>query len=58
MNKPKVRVKGDIFRPTVEVLKEKKGVPTKVFFNGQEYALIHSDCINGNKNKVKKEQKK
>jgi hypothetical protein len=45
----KKRVKGDLFRPAVSVLKEKNGVPTKVKFNGQEYALVHRDYINGNK---------
>lgn len=54
LKKPKDRAKGDVFRPVVEVLKEKHGVPTKVHFNGQNYALIHGDYINGNKNKVKK----
>ncbi len=53
MGKYKTRIKGDTFRPILEVLKAKNGVPTKVSFNGQVYALVHSDYINGNKNKVR-----
>ncbi|WP_226085678.1 hypothetical protein [Mesobacillus sp. S13] len=50
----KKREKNEKFRPVVVVLKEKKGVPTKVQFNGQEYALVHTNYINGNKNKFRK----
>lgn len=49
--KGKSREKGNIFRPVTTVLKVRNGVPTKVSFNGMEYALIHPDYINGNKNK-------
>ena len=45
--KPKVRQKGEKFRPIVTVLKVKRGLPTKVSFNNQEYALIHKDCYKG-----------
>lgn len=47
----KQREKGETFRPNVKVIKAKKGVPTKVSFNGCEYALVHDDSINGNKRK-------
>ena len=46
--KPKLRAKGDSYRPTVKVLKEQKGVPTKVSINGHEYILTY-DRININK---------
>lgn len=39
--------------PNLKVLLEKDGIPTKIKFNNYEYALIHSNYINGNKNKVK-----
>lgn len=52
MRKPKQRQKGDTFRLVVEVLKAKNGVPTSVLFNGQKYALVHDNYINGAKNKV------
>jgi hypothetical protein len=52
MAKYKLREKGDQFRPVVEVLKAKNGTPTKVSFNGQEYALVHGDYINGGKSKI------
>lgn len=45
------RQKGDKYRPVVRVLKAKKGVPTKINVSGNEYALIHPDYVNGNKNK-------
>ncbi|MEH7392586.1 hypothetical protein [Bacillus sp. JJ1474] len=54
IRKPKARQKGDSFRPVVEVLKAKNGVPTRIEFNGQSYTLVHADYINGNKNKVAK----
>lgn len=57
MKKPKARAKGDVFRPTVAVMKEKHGTPTKLLMNGQVYALVHHEYINGNKNKVKKENR-
>jgi len=41
--KPKVRGKGEKFRPTVTVLKVKRGLATNISFNGQEYALINKD---------------
>ncbi|MBF8418929.1 hypothetical protein [Heyndrickxia coagulans] len=47
MAKAKQREKGETYRPVVKVLKLKNGVPTKVKFNGFEYALIHPDHING-----------
>lgn len=50
----KPRGKGDIFRPIVTVMKSKNGTPTKISFNGQEYALVHADYINGHKGKFKK----
>ena len=53
MRKPKQREKGDIFRPVVTVQKAKNGTPTKVEFNGFEYALIHTNYINGSKSKVR-----
>lgn len=51
--KPKQRTKGDVFRPVVTVVKAKRGVPTKVKFNGFEYALIHPDNAQGGIRKVK-----
>lgn len=45
----KVRKIGERFRPKATILKMKHGVPTKVAFNGEEYALIHRDYINGKK---------
>jgi hypothetical protein len=41
------------YRPVVKVLKEKKGIPTKIFVSGHEYSLVHQDHINGNKSKIK-----
>jgi hypothetical protein len=41
--KPKKRKHGDVFRPMVTVIKEKKGIPTSVMFNGCRYALVHQD---------------
>lgn len=55
--KAKVRDKGETFRPNVSVLKVKNGTPTKVFFNGNTYALVHDDYINGGKNKAMKKRK-
>ncbi|WP_157684543.1 hypothetical protein [Cytobacillus praedii] len=52
MGKPKNRQKGDSYRPTIEVLKAKNGVPTSIRFNGQSYALVHQDYINGRKNQA------
>lgn len=52
--KVKPRGKGDTYRPVITVLKSKNGTPTKVAFNGQEYALVHDDYLNGNKNKFAK----
>lgn len=52
--KTKRRSKGEVFRPVTKVLKERKGVPTKISFNGNEYSLLHKDHANGNKNQVKK----
>lgn len=52
MRQPKPRSKGEAFRPTVQVLKVKNGTPTSISFNGHQYALVHPDYINGNKNKV------
>jgi hypothetical protein len=43
MRKPKQREKGESFRPVVTVQKIKKGVPTKISFNGYEYALLSPD---------------
>lgn len=54
MGKAKLREKGDQYRPVVKVLKAKNGTPTKVYINGQEYALVHQNYINGGKNKVRK----
>jgi hypothetical protein len=53
MRKPKAREKGEIFRPVVHVMKAKNGTPTKIMFNGHEFALIHPDYINGGKSKVR-----
>jgi len=49
----KPREKGEKYRPYVEVLKQKNGVPTKIAVSGQVYALVHEDYINGRKNQVK-----
>lgn len=46
-----MRQKGDKYRPVVRVLKAKKGVPTKINVSGNDYALVHPDYINGNKNR-------
>ena len=43
--------KGKRITSTVEILKVKKGDPTKIHFNGNDYALLHKDYINGHKNK-------
>lgn len=43
--------KGDHVTADIKVLKQKKGSPTKIYFNGNSYALVHDDYINGNKNK-------
>jgi hypothetical protein len=56
MRKPKQRQKGDCFRPVVHVIKAKNGVPTRIEFNGQNYALVHDNHINGHKNKVKRKE--
>ncbi|WP_156290760.1 hypothetical protein [Oceanobacillus salinisoli] len=48
----KPRIKGEKYRPTVEVLRERNGKPTKVIFNGRVFAWVPDDYINGNKNKV------
>ncbi|MGF6951903.1 hypothetical protein QF028_004408 [Neobacillus sp. B4I6] len=53
MVKPKLREKGETFRPIVQVLKTKNGEPTSISFNGNQYALVHPRYINGGKNKVK-----
>jgi hypothetical protein len=53
MAKPKLREKGETFRPIVQVMKAKNGTPTRIEFNGQAYALVHVDYINGRKNQVK-----
>ncbi|AJH77543.1 hypothetical protein [Heyndrickxia coagulans] len=45
--KPKVRKKGEKFRPIVTVLKVKRGLPTKIMVSGQEYALIHKNQYKG-----------
>lgn len=47
----KPRTRGEQYRPMAKVLKERNGIPTKVAFNGNEYALINKDYINGNKDK-------
>lgn len=52
MRKYKNRSKGDTFRPVVTVHKAKNGTPTKIMFNGQIYALVHADYINGKKSKL------
>lgn len=54
MRAPKPRQKGDSFRPVIQVLKAKNGVPTSIVFNGHQYALVHPHYINGNKNKFTK----
>ncbi|KGX84463.1 hypothetical protein N784_13450 [Pontibacillus litoralis JSM 072002] len=54
MPRYKLRCRGDKYRPVIKVLKVKNGVPTKVTFNGQVYALVHSDHINGRKNYASK----
>lgn len=53
-----MRTKGERYRPVVTILKTKKGIPTKIHVSGQEYALIHKDYINGNKNKFGKGKRK
>lgn len=47
----KPREKGEKYRPTVEVLKQKNGLPTKIAVSGKVYALVHEDYINGRKGK-------
>jgi len=51
------RHKGDAYSPIVKVLKDKKGIPTKIHASGREYALIHNDYVDGNKNKINREVK-
>lgn len=46
MRKPKERKKGEFFRPVVEVLKQKNGMPTRVKFNSHEYTMgFHSQGV-------------
>lgn len=52
MGKAKERKIGETYRPTVTVLKQRDGVPTKVKIGEFEYALISKTYINGSKNKV------
>lgn len=47
-----MRQKGDKYRPVATVLKEKKGVPTKLHISGKVYALVPDDYINGRKNQA------
>lgn len=54
MSRYKPREKGDRYRPTIIVHKSKNGIPTNIEIGGNRYALIHSDYINGAKNKVGK----
>lgn len=44
-NKPKLRCRGDIYRPTVEVMHASQGIPTKVMINGEKYERITLDHI-------------
>jgi hypothetical protein len=52
--KVKQREKGEVFRPYVKVLKVKNGEPTSISFNGNMYALVHPNYINGHKGEVRK----
>ena len=52
MRKPKQREKGESFRPVVQVVKVKNGIPTRIEFNGQSYALVHEDQFTERKKKV------
>ena len=39
----KLREKGEAYRPKVVVLKELKGVPTRIEFGGNEYFMINPE---------------
>lgn len=39
----KPREKGESYRPKVVVLKESKGVPTRIEFGGNEYFMINPE---------------
>lgn len=43
----KERQAGEKYRPVVEILKMKKGLPTKIRVSGQEYSLLHADIKAG-----------
>lgn len=45
--------KGDRWLTVITVLKTNGGTVTKLQFNGNEYALVHKDHMNGNKSKRK-----
>lgn len=53
----KQRAKGEKYRPIVEVLKQKDGMPTKVKISGAEYSFLDPNYINGHKNKAAKNKK-
>lgn len=39
----KKRAVGEKFRPTVEVVREKEGLPTRIVMCGQEYHAVYHD---------------
>lgn len=62
MAKPKYRELGEIYRPVAKVLKEIKGLPTRIEINGQEYFMINpvqdkKDHFNNSKARRAKKRK-
>lgn len=53
MNQPIVREAGQTMTKVIKILKAKNGTPTKIMVEGEEYALLHKDYINGHKGKKK-----
>ena len=44
-----MREKGDKYRPVVEIIKTKGGLPTVIKVSGEEYILRHKDQYTGGK---------
>ncbi|MGM7719424.1 hypothetical protein [Metabacillus sp. Hm71] len=51
------RKAGETMTKVIKILKARNGLPTKILVEGEEYALVHKNYINGNKGKVKDGQK-
>lgn len=46
-----MRAKGERYRPIVQILKMKKGIPTVIRVSGHEYALRPENQYSGGKQK-------